>query len=67
MIPRSSIELLSLGHGLFLNKKGKILWKVAITTTLWVVWLERNKRIFEDVEENIETVWDRIRLWVAYG
>ena len=62
VIPRLSIELLSLGQGLFLNKNGKILWKVATTTTFWIIWLERNKRIFEEVEENIESIWNRIRL-----
>ena len=61
MTPRSSTELLSLGQSLFLNKKGKKLWKVATTTTLWAIWLERNKRIFEEVQESIDSMWDRIR------
>ena len=42
-----------------------MLWKVAITTTFWASWLERSKRIFEDVQDSIETIWDRIRLWVG--
>ena len=54
VIPRSSTELLSLGQGFSLTKKGNIVWKVSVTATLWVIWLEQNKRIFEEVEESLE-------------
>ena len=40
-------------------------WKVAITATFWAIWLECNKRIFEDVQDPVEIIWDRIRLWVG--
>ena len=62
--PRSCIDLLGLGNGFFLNKKGKAPWKVATIATLWAVWLERNNRVFEEKEEVLEYVWDRIKLWV---
>ena len=65
MVPRSSKELLKLGQSLFLNKKGKMLWKVETIATFWAIWLERNKRIFKDVQDSIESIWDRIRLWVG--
>ena len=65
VIPRSALDLLSLGQGLGLNKKGKTFWKVATTITFWAIWLERNNRIFEGIEENFEFIWDRIRLWVG--
>jgi len=29
------------------------------------VWLERNSRIFEDVQENNIELWHRIQDWVA--
>ena len=67
VIPRSSIDLLSLGQSFFLDKKGKTLWKVATIATFWAIWLERNRRIFEEVHESVESVWDRIRLWVVGG
>ena len=65
VIPRSAIDLLSSGQGFLLQKREKILWKVAISTTFWAIWLERNRRIFEGVEENFESIWDRIKLWVG--
>ena len=64
--PHSSTELLRLGQGFYLTKKGKILWKVAVTGTFWAIWLERNSRIFEEVQGTIESTWDRIRMWVAF-
>ena len=63
--PRLASDLLSLGQGFFLQKRGKILWKVATSATFWAIWLERNRRIFEGVEENFEYIWDRIKLWVG--
>ena len=65
VIPRSSNDFLCLGQGLFLNNKGKVLWKVVSIATFWVIWLERNNRIFEEGEESVEFLWDRLRLWVA--
>lgn len=30
----------------------------------WVVWGERNRRIFENIEgDEIDQIWDRIRFW----
>ena len=55
---------MSLGQSLSLSKKGKTLWKVGAFATLWAIWLERNKRI-QGFEDNIESIWDRIRMWVA--
>ena len=65
VIPRSSKDLLCLGQGLCLNKKGKTLWKIAATATFWVIWLERNNRIFEEKDDSFDSIWDRIRLWVG--
>ena len=65
VIPRSSKDLLCFGQGLFLNNKGKVLWKVVSVATFWAIWLERNNRIFEEGEESVEFLWDRIRLWVG--
>ena len=43
-----------------------MLWNVATTATFWAIWLERNKRIFEEFQESVDSIWDRIRFWVEY-
>lgn len=47
------------------KKKGWILGKVAGLAILWAVWIETYKWIFEDVEDSIEFVWDKMKFWVA--
>ena len=34
--------------GLGNSLRGKTLWQIACLTLLWMVWQERNNRIFED-------------------
>ena len=65
VIPRSATDLLYLGQGLLLNKKGRIIWKVATAATFWAIWLKRNKMIFDGMEDNFLSIWDRIKLWVG--
>ncbi|PON67213.1 WD repeat containing protein [Parasponia andersonii] len=50
VIPRFSQDLLEVGQGLFGNQRGRLLWKVVVLASLWALWLERNRRIFEGVE-----------------
>jgi len=50
--------------------KAKVLWKYVVLALLWVIWQERNSRIFEDrQEDNINCFWDRIKflasLWAS--
>ena len=39
------------------NKKISCLWRFAIMAAAWSVWLERNKRIFEDKSSLAEDIW----------
>ncbi|RVX11327.1 hypothetical protein CK203_019704 [Vitis vinifera] len=43
--------------------RGKILWQIACLTLIWMVWQERNNRIFEDKGRTEEVVWDLIRFY----
>ncbi|RVW53008.1 putative ribonuclease H protein [Vitis vinifera] len=62
--PRSLEDMLvitfkSLGNSL----RGKALWQIACLTLIWMVWQERNNRIFEDKGRTEEMVWDLIRFY----
>lgn len=39
------------------NDKAQALWKCVV---LWVLWLERNARIFEGREDDIERMWENM-------
>ena len=56
VIPKSNKKLLCLGQGFFLNRKGKVLWKVASTAIIWAIWLEQNNQIFEEKEDFLEPI-----------
>ena len=43
------------------------LWSAAVLAILWAVWLERNGRIFENIENKVEDLWEKIKFWVALG
>ena len=38
----------------------KVLWQSACLTLIWVVWWERNTRLFEDKTRTLEGLWDII-------
>ena len=61
--PRSIFDMLSINYnGSGLSKRGIVLWQVASIALIWVVWRERNARIFEDKAKNSEYLWDSIYL-----
>lgn len=42
------------------TKRAKSLWSSAILAGFWVIWLERNVRIFKYKYEEMEGLWDRV-------
>ena len=57
-------------HDFGKGDKAKVVWKCSILALLWVIWQDRNSRIFEDrQEEDINCLWDRIKflasLWAS--
>ena len=48
-------------NGFGFSKRGIVLWQAACIALIWVVWRERNVRIFEDKSRNSEYLWDSIR------
>ncbi|RVW34013.1 hypothetical protein CK203_091968 [Vitis vinifera] len=68
--PRSVFDMISINfNGFGSSKRGIVLWQAACIAILWVVWRERNARIFEDKSRNSENLWDMIHflasLWVS--
>ncbi|RVW29701.1 hypothetical protein CK203_105773 [Vitis vinifera] len=62
--PRSIEDMLVISfRGLGNSVRGKILWQIACLTLIWMVWQERNNRIFEDKGRTEEVVWDLIRFY----
>lgn len=44
------------------GEKVRVLWKCSILATLWVIWLERNNKIFVvSEEEYVNFMWDGAR------
>ena len=46
--------------GFGLSRRGIVLWQAACIALIWVVWRERNARIFKDKARNPESLWDFI-------
>ncbi|RVW50856.1 hypothetical protein CK203_101816 [Vitis vinifera] len=62
--PRSIEDMLVISFkGLGNSVRDKILWQIACLTLIWMVWQERNNRIFEDKGRTEEVVWDLIRFY----
>ena len=47
-------------NGFGLSKRGIVLWQAASIALIWVLWREKNTRIFWDKAKNSEYLWDSI-------
>ncbi|RVX22606.1 hypothetical protein CK203_012544 [Vitis vinifera] len=68
--PRSFENMLVIAFkGLGNSLRSKTLWQIAYLTLIWLVWQERNNRIFEDKGRTEEMLWDLIwfysSLWAS--
>ncbi|KAM7508704.1 hypothetical protein LguiA_019157 [Lonicera macranthoides] len=45
--------------------KVKSTWRITVLAMAWGIWLERNKRLFEDRSSSVGDVWDYIRFLVG--
>ncbi|RVW25634.1 putative ribonuclease H protein [Vitis vinifera] len=66
--PRSISDMLASNfNGFGFSKRGIVLWQNACIALMWVVWRERNARIFEDKARNSEYLWDSIVFLPLFG
>lgn len=50
------IQFRGMGRG----KKARTLWNCAFMAVFWVVWLERNGRIFNDKKSSLVELWNKV-------
>lgn len=48
-----------------IGKKGKALLRMIVQAVCWVLWLERNRRIFENKKETVVEIWAKLKLMIA--
>ncbi|RVW90164.1 putative mitochondrial protein [Vitis vinifera] len=65
--PKSISDLMFINYkGFGKSKRGVILWQNASIALIWVVWRERNARIFEDKARNAGNLWDSIHFLASF-
>lgn len=57
------------GGGLRSSGKAKVLWKAMVLSLTWSIWKERNARIFEEKDSNVQDIFENAKynssLWAA--
>ncbi|RVW34900.1 putative ribonuclease H protein [Vitis vinifera] len=65
--PKSISDMMFINYkGFGKSKRGVILWQNASIALIWVVWRERNVRIFEDKARNSGNLWDSIHFLASF-
>ncbi|ONI36148.1 hypothetical protein PRUPE_1G572100 [Prunus persica] len=50
-----------------LGKLTSTLWGCLVHSVFWIIWMERNRRIFEDYKGvRVSDLWDRVKYWAAF-
>ncbi|PON86642.1 hypothetical protein TorRG33x02_175780 [Trema orientale] len=47
------------------KERRKKLWNVAVIAIFRSIWIERNKRIFDDAKEDLNSIWEKVKYLVA--
>ena len=64
---RSISDMMTINYkGFGKSKRGIVLWQTACIALIWVVWQQRNARIFEDKVRNSENLWDSIHFLASF-
>lgn len=65
VVPKSTQVLFASNLGDLLGKRVRIFWNAVIHGICWFVWLERNRRLFENFEESNEQCWEKIKIHIS--
>ena len=58
---RRSSDMMVISFKCFANSiRGGTLWRIAYLSLLWIVWKERNTRIFKDAWKTPKLMWDSL-------
>ncbi|KAL4182544.1 hypothetical protein AMTRI_Chr11g93810 [Amborella trichopoda] len=60
VLPSSVKALISSYSGCHWPKAGRTLWKSTIATTIWVIWLDRNKRVFQGHKNEVPVLFHKV-------
>ncbi|KAL4187984.1 hypothetical protein AMTRI_Chr09g41890 [Amborella trichopoda] len=58
--PLTVKALISSEYASHWSKAGKTLWKTAIVASMWVIWVERNTRIFQGHKLQVPTLFHKV-------
>ena len=47
------------------GKKIRVIWRYTVMAVAWLIWLERNKRVFEDKNSNAKELWSHAKFLVG--
>ena len=65
--PKSIFDMMTINFkGLGRSKRGLVLCQSTCIALIWIVWRERNVRIFEDKARNLEALWDTIHFLASF-
>ena len=48
------------------STRGKTFWKIVYLTLIWIVWRERNVKIFKDKWRALEMLWDLFHFFAFF-
>lgn len=56
--PRQDADVFQVDLGHYRKVRGKKHWNSACMAVCWTIWLERNRRIFKPVQEDVDYLWE---------
>lgn len=65
VFPRKAHDMFLVEPGLHSGRKSRCLWFFIVHCLFWTIWLERKNRIFNDLVESSDEIWEKLKFRVA--